>query len=134
MLTVNNVGGPLQAGDTFHLFNGAISGTFAVTNLPTLSSTNLYWNTALLASGIISVASTTAPTPVIMSPSVSGTNFTLQVPASQSGFNYVLYGTPTLAPTAWTAEQTNAGNGSTLNFSLPITPGNPQMFFRIGAQ
>lgn len=133
-LTVNNLGGPLQAGDTFHLFNGAISGTFAVTNLPTLSPTNLYWNTALLASGIISVATTTAPTPVIMSPSVSGTNFTLQVPASQSGYNYVLYGTPTLAPTAWTAVQTNAGNGSTLNFSLPITPGNPQMFFRIGAQ
>jgi autotransporter-associated beta strand protein len=134
-LTVNNLGAPLQAGDTFVFFNNdAIGGTFAVTNLPALSSTNLYWNTSLLGSGIISVGTTTPPTPVITAPALSGTNFTLQVPGSQSGFSYVLYGTPSLAPAAWTALQTNAGNGATLNFSIPITPGNPQMFFRIGAQ
>ncbi|MDB6015922.1 MAG: YapH protein [Pedosphaera sp.] len=133
-LTVNNIGDPLQAGDTFILFNGTISSTFAVTNLPALSSTNLYWDTSLLNNGTIKVAANTASVPTITSPLVSGTNFTLQVTASQSGFNYVLQATPTLAPTAWTGVQTNAGTGGTLSFTIPITLGNPQQFFRISVQ
>jgi len=125
----------LQAGDTFNLFDGAISGVFAATNLPALSSTNLLWDTSLLASsGVIKVAANTAPTPTITAPAVSGTNFTLQVASSSSGFNYVLEATPALAPTTWTGVQTNAGTGGTLNFSIPITPGNPQRFFRINVQ
>ncbi|MDR3458789.1 MAG: autotransporter-associated beta strand repeat-containing protein [Verrucomicrobiae bacterium] len=133
-LTVTNLGDALQAGDTFHLFSGTISGAFAVTNLPALSSTNQYWDVSQLASGIIKVGANVPPTPFITSPAVSGTNFTLQVAASQSGFNYVLQATPTLAPAVWTGVQTNAGTGGTLNFTFPITPGNPQQFFRISAQ
>jgi hypothetical protein len=133
-LTVNNLGDPLQAGDTFHLFNGPISGTFVATNLPALSSTSLYWDTSLLDSGVIKVASNVAPAPTIISPSVSGTDFTMQVVASQSGFNYVLQATPTLMPATWTGVQTNAGTGGTLTFTIPITPGNPQQFFRISVQ
>src|SRR5207302_7850667 len=122
-LTVTNIGNPLQAGDTFHLFSGAISGAFAVTNLPALSSTNLYWDTSLLgSSGIIKVGSNVAPRPLIMSPAVSGANFTLQVASSQPGFSYVLQATPALAPVTWTSIQTNAGTGGTLTFTIPITP------------
>jgi autotransporter-associated beta strand protein len=133
-LTVTNLGDALLAGDSFQLFSGTISGTFAATNLPALSSTNLYWDTSQLNSGVIKVAANTAPTPTITSPGISGTDFTLQVTASQSGFNYVLQATPTLAPAAWTGVQTNAGTGGTLNFSFPITPANPQQFFRISVQ
>ena len=133
-LTVNNIGGPLQVGDTFHLFSGTISGTFAVTNLPALSSTNLYWDTSLLNSGVIKVAGNTAPTPTITSPSVSGSNFTLQVASSVNGFNYVLQATPSLAPASWSVVETNAGNGGTLNFTNLIAPGTPHQFFRIIAQ
>ena len=134
-LTVTNVGPALQVNDSFHLLSGSISGAFAVTNLPTLSSTNLHWDVSLLSSsGIIKVANNTAPTPTITAPVVSGTNFTLQVAASSSGFNYVLEATPALAPATWTGIQTNAGTGGTLNFSIPITPGNPQRFFRINVQ
>jgi autotransporter-associated beta strand protein len=134
-LTVTNSGAPLLAGDTFTLFsNGSVSGTFAVTNLPALTDTNLFWDTSLLGSGIIKVGSSTAPTPAITAPSVSGTNFTLQVAASQSGFDYVLQATPTLAPTAWVNIQTNAGNGGTLGFTNPIAPGTSQEFFRISVQ
>jgi fibronectin-binding autotransporter adhesin len=133
-LIVNNIGPTnLQAGDTFTLFaGGTISGTFAVTNLPVLPSTNLYWNTSLLSSGIISVAYTVPPTPTITSTTVaSGTNFTLQVLSSASGFNYVLQATPSLTPPiTWTPIITNAGTGGTLNFTNPI-PGNPKQFFRI---
>lgn len=133
-LTVNNIGDPLQAGDTFHLFSGTINGTFIVTNLPALSSTNLFWDTSLLNSGIIKVGSNFAPTPVITSPSVNGTNFTLQVTSSQSGFNYVLLATPALVPATWTPVETNSGTGGTLNFTVPITPDNPTQFFRISVQ
>jgi len=133
-LTVVNIGPALQGGNTFQLFSGAISGTFAVTNLPALSSTNLYWDTSLLNSGIIKVGSIVAPTPIITPPAVSGTNFILQVASSQAGFNYVLQATPALAPATWTGVQTNAGTGGTLNFTIPIAPGNPQQFFRIQVQ
>lgn len=133
-LTVNNIGGPLQAGDSFQLFSGAISGTFATVNLPALSPTTLYWDTSLLSSGTIRVLTTVAPTPVPI-PSRSGSNFILQVASSQIGFNYVLQATPSLAaPITWTSILTYAGTGGTLNFTNAITPGNPQRFYRISAQ
>lgn len=72
-------------------------------------------------------------TPIIQSPAVSGTNFTLKV-ASQTGINYVVQSTPTLAAATWTGIQTNVGTGGILNFTIPIPPGNPQRFFRINAQ
>lgn len=135
-LTVNNIGSTnLQAGDSFQLFSsGTITGTFAATNLPALPSSNLYWDTSLLNSGTIKVASNTTPTPTITSPSVSAGNFVLQVASSQSGFNYVLQATPSLAPPTWTNIYTNAGTGGTLNFTNAITSGNPQQFFRISVQ
>jgi autotransporter-associated beta strand protein len=127
-LTVNNIGPTnLQAGDSFQLFSGAISGAFAVTNLPALPSTNLIWNTSKLNSqGILAVA---LVPPTILAPSWNGTNLTLQV-NSQTGFNYVLESTPQFAPANWTAIQTNAGGGL-LTFTIPITPGSPQQFFQI---
>ena len=79
-------------------------------------------------------STTTAQMPNITSPAVSGSNFTLQVTTSQLGFNYVLLATPSLAPATWTAIETNAGTGGTINFSFPMTPGTPQEFFRILAQ
>jgi hypothetical protein len=61
-LTVVNIGPALQVGDTFDLFNGALSGSFSATNLPALSQPNHVWDTSLLASqGIIKVATATLP-------------------------------------------------------------------------
>jgi len=75
----------------------------------------------------------TATPPTVQSPAVSGGNFTAQS-TSQVGFNYVLQGTPSLAPATWSNLQTNAGTGGTLNFSVPVTPGDPKRFFRINVQ
>jgi fibronectin-binding autotransporter adhesin len=134
-LTVNNVGSTnLQAGDTFNLFaSSSISGTFGTTNLPALPSTNLFWNTSLLNSGTISVGSTTPPTSTITSAVLKGTNLTFQVAASELGYNYVLEATNaiTVSHAVWPPIQTNAGTGGTLNFSIPIIPGHPQMYYRI---
>ena len=135
VLQVLNVGPALQGGDTFHLFNATLNNAFDTTNLPTLSSPNLSWDTSLLASsGIIRIASSTAPAPTNTPPQINGTNFVFQTAPTVSGFNYILQVTPTLAPAVWTNVQTNAGTGGPLNFSFPITSGNPQEFFRISVQ
>jgi autotransporter-associated beta strand protein len=132
-LTITNLGTNLQVGDTFNLFDGAISGSFAATNLPALSSTNLFWDVSLLNSqGIVTVGGTVAAVPTIAPPSISGTNLILQV-SSQSGFNYILEATSQLAPTAWVGIQTNAGGG-VLTFTVPVTAVSPQQFFRILVQ
>jgi autotransporter-associated beta strand protein len=129
-LTVTNIGGTLQAGDSFQLISGTITGTFATTNLPALSSTNLFWNTSKLSSqGILTVALKLPPAPTILLPSWNGTNLTLHSD-SQAGFNYVLQVTPQLSPANWVDIQTNSGGG-TLTFVLPVDPTNTQQFFRI---
>jgi autotransporter-associated beta strand protein len=131
-LTVTNLGGALQAGDSFQLFSGSITGAFAATNLPVLSSTNLFWDTSELNSqGIISVALEPAAAPTILPSSWNGTNFTLQA-SSQTGFNYVLQSTAQLAPANWTAIQTNVGGGL-LTFTIPLNGGS-QQFFRLSVQ
>ncbi len=134
-LTVTNLGDTLQAGDSFQLFSGAITGMFAVINLPALSSMNLFWDVSQLQSqGIIKVATVVPATPVIGVPSLSGTNFALHVEASQIGFDYVLQASPALVPATWTGVQTNAGTGGPLDFIFPIIPVNVQQFFRISVQ
>ncbi len=131
-LTVTNLGGALQASDSFQLFSGAISGAFAATNLPALSTTNLFWDSSRLNSqGILAVALKTAASPTILPPSWNGTNLMLQA-NSQSGFAYVLQAATQLAPANWTAVQTNAGGGL-VTFTIPISA-STQQFFRIWVQ
>lgn len=131
-LTVTNLGGALQSGDSFQLFSGTISGAFATTNLPALSSTNLYWDASKLVSqGVLTVASKIPASPTILPPVLNGTNLTLQA-SSQVGFNYVLQATAQLAPANWTAIKTNAGGGL-VTFTISISTG-AQQFFRILVQ
>jgi beta-mannanase len=128
-LMVTNTGDPLQAGDTFTLFSGTISGAFAATNLPPLPSPDLYWDTSLLSGGIIKVA-IVPPLPVrITNWAINGTTFTLQTDSSQTNYYYILQSTLTLCPPAWTDIQTNAGGGL-ISFTVPIDS-NTQQFFRI---
>ena len=56
-LTVTNTGAPLISGQTFNLFDGSLSGTFATVNLP---GGSIHWNTAnLYSSGEITFANST---------------------------------------------------------------------------
>ncbi len=145
MLTYNAGTNGTVSGPTPQTVNYNTSGT-AITAVPNTGYHFVNWSDASVANprtdaGVTNnltvtanFAINTAPTPTITAAAVSGTNFTLQVTASQTGFNYVLQGTPTLAPAAWQGVQTNAGTGGTLNFLFPITPANPQQFFRINVQ
>jgi autotransporter-associated beta strand protein len=130
-LIVTNTGSALQAGDWFQLFSGALTGAFGATNLPALSSPNLFWDASKLNSqGLLAVALKTPDAPTILRPTLNGANLLLQA-NSQTGFNYVLQATAQLVPANWTAIQTNAG-GSLMNFTIPIT--STQQFFRICVQ
>ena len=61
-LTVVSIGPALQVGDTFNLFDAALSGAFSATNLPALSQPNYTWDTSLLQSqGIIKVTTNSLP-------------------------------------------------------------------------
>lgn len=130
-LTVTNLGDPLVAGDTFNLFDGSLSGIFATTNLPSLT-TGLTWDASLLASqGVIKVASLAAPQPVIQHATAGGTNLNLQY-ASESGFSYYLESTTNLATAVWSPVLTNAGGGTITN-QVPINPAKAREFFRVRA-
>jgi len=61
ILTVNNIGSTnLAAGDSFTLLSPPLVGSFGVTNLPSLPSSNLVWTNRIGVDGTIAVISTGA--------------------------------------------------------------------------
>ncbi len=132
-LNVVNIGAALQAGDSFQLFTGSISGAFDATNLPAVSLP-LFWDTTNLNSGVIVVRSTSSVTPLPWTNSVvqvSGTNLTFQVNPTTAGASYTLQYTYSLTPpVVWTNLQTTIAGGSPLIFTNPITAGAPVQFLR----
>jgi autotransporter-associated beta strand protein len=137
VLTVANLGPALQAGDTFQLFSGSISGAFAITNLPALSDPNLYWDTSALGSGTLKVASNyvAPPAPTILPVYVDGSGNLVLRTATVAGHNYILLSTPSLEGTpVWTQVSTNAGTGGTITLTVPVSLTQPREFFRLDAQ
>ena len=131
-LVVTNSGPAPQEGDTFQLFSGPMNGTFATLNLPALSSTNLFWNTsALYDQGALTVALKSSVAPVFLSPTINGSNLTLQM-NSVGGLNYILQASPQLSPANWIPVQTNSGGGL-LTFTVPVN-GSRQQYFRVCLQ
>ncbi len=123
-LTVVNIGPALQSGDTFQLYSGGINGAFAVTNLPVLSS-GLYWDTSLLNSGIIKVASSTPPT---IGYAFSGGILTLAWPASYLGWFAQSNSAGLTAPNSWFDI---AGSQTGTNLNIPINSASTNVFYRL---
>lgn len=137
-LTVTNIGSPLQAGDSFNLFHGAITGSFSVTNLPTLSAP-LFWDTSLLASqGTLKVGPAgagvfTNPTG-ITSFGLNGANVVLTGTNGQAGAAYYLLQSTNVALplSQWKVAATNvlSANGNyTFIGTNVVTPDNMQQFY-----
>ena len=129
-LTVTNLGDPLQAGDTFNLFDGAISGTFATLALPSLTG-GLTWNTNNLAiDGTISVV---APPPLEFDALalVGGELILSGTGGPANGTYYVLTSTNVASPVAnWTPLATNLFDGiGAFSFTNAIDPATPQRFY-----
>jgi hypothetical protein len=95
-LTVNNLGAPLTAGDSFQIFSAAsYSGNFATLNLPSLG-TGLAWNTNALTNGTLSVIATVGPQFSTMNQTSDG-NFQFSG-AGAAGVTYELDAATNLAP------------------------------------
>ena len=141
-LNVVNIGGSLQAGDTFKLYTAAsYSGSFATVTLPALDLP-LFWNTNnLLVNGTISVGPTpTAPTTnvTITKVTITGTNILVHGTnnnISGTNFHYVVLTTANItnALTNWTPVATNpfVNPDGTFDYTYPIVPGTPRQFINI---
>ena len=132
-LTVNNLGAPLTAGDSFPLFSAAsYKGGFAKVNLPTLG-TGLVWNTNGLTNGVVAVVATVGPQFVSLAQSADG-NFQFSGTGA-AGVTYTLNAATDLsAPVAWLFV-TNAVADPTGVFQLfDLSATNfPQRFYRISS-
>ena len=122
-LTVTNIGSTsFVAGDTFTLFSTPVSGSFSLTNLPSLAGFNLRWSNnltvngtiAVVPAGITNIATITNSTGVGVTLDASG-NYTVLSSAPAWIFAGSLGATPTgLATNAGTD---NVGVYSEMTFS-----------------
>jgi autotransporter-associated beta strand protein len=129
-LVVTNVGEPLQAGDTFALLAGSMSGSFSSIVLPALDS-GMTWNTNnLYSTGTISIDA--PPQPVFASISISGNDFVFSgTGGAANGTYYVLTSTNVASPVnEWMPVSTNTFDASgAFNFTTAISAGGPQQFY-----
>ncbi len=129
-VTVTNIGPALALGDKFKLFNKAVTGGGSLIVL----GAGVTWANNLAGDGSISVASLTAPRPVIVSTKLSGTNLVFSGTNGTGvvgGTYYVLSSTNVTAPLAsWTPIFTNTFiTGGAFTVTNPIVPGVPVRFY-----
>ena len=130
-LTVNNIGAPLTAGDSFKIFSAAnYNGNFTTLNLPSLG-VGLAWNTNALTNGILPVIAT-------MGPQFGGINQTSDgnfhfTGAGAAGVSYELDAATNLVTPVFWMFVTNAIAGQNGLFDLwDLSATNfPQRFYRI---
>jgi autotransporter-associated beta strand protein len=135
-ITVTNLGSSaLVAGDTFPLFNQAVSGggTMTVSG----GGTGVVWTNNLAVNGTISVVSVTQPTPHITLVQISNGNIIFSGTNGLDNGQYeVLSSTNVALPlNQWTILSTNSFNG-TGQFSVtnPVNPAIPQLFYVLQVQ
>lgn len=132
-LTVNNLGAPLTAGDSFQIFSAtSYNGSFAALNLPPLG-VGLAWNTNALTNGVLSVVATVAPQFSSATQTGDG-NFQFSGTGA-AGVTYELDAATNLAPPIPWLFVTNGvadQNGQFQLWDLSAT-NFPQRFYRITA-
>ncbi|WP_237712349.1 autotransporter-associated beta strand repeat-containing protein [Pedosphaera parvula] len=132
-LIVTNMGTTsLVAGDTFTLFSGPVSSSFATVTLPPLSGGNVQWTNKLAINGTIAVVATSGvnPNATNITATVAGGNLTLSWPSDHTG---------------WTLQvQTNSvsvglgsnwfdvpGSSTTNSVTMPVVSTNGVVFYRL---
>jgi autotransporter-associated beta strand protein len=129
-LVLTNLAGNLAVNESFKLFTaGSYSGAFSsvVSDTPGQIVT---WDLSQLAvNGTVKVA-TAAPSQVTITPMLSGTNFTLTWPASQTGATLQEQINPVTVglSTNW---MTVPGSTLTNQMTFPVVPTNGTAFFRL---
>lgn len=127
-LTVTNIGPALQGGDTFQLFNTAVTG-FTVTNLPVLPN-YMYWTNKLAVNGSIAVISTVNPNPTNLVYNLSGNTLSLSWPADHIGWTLQVQTNSLLGGlgTNWVDVPGSAGINAT---NITVNPALPTVFYRL---
>ncbi len=135
VLIVTNLGDtafPNASTNTFHLFNGALSGSFASVTLPSLP-TNEFWINNLTVNGSISVVNTNpaiASNPTNILFTVTGNTLALSWPADHLGWtlqaqtNVLVVG----LTNHWVAVP---GSASVTSYSVTMDPAQPTVFYRL---
>jgi hypothetical protein len=124
-LSVTNLGGGFAdfVNGSLEVSNTSV-GSFAVINSSTGANQNAIFD--------LPTFSTLPPVvPVrILSPQISGTNFSLSF-ATTNGQNYRVWANTNLSTTNWTVRTNFVGNGHTNQILLPLPPNAPQQFYRV---
>ena len=129
-LTVTNIGPGLVAGETFKLFNKAITGGQNLTIVPPLGVT---FTNNLAVNGTITVL--TAPplvnsTPTNLVVAVSPGQLTLSWPADHTGWTLQAQ-TNSLSVGLRTNWFSIAGSTTTNQMTMPVNPSDPAVFYRL---
>jgi len=129
-LTIKNAGAALHVGDTFDLFDGALSGSFT-----TISGGYYTWNTANLA-----INGTVTVTAVLPAPTLSFTSTTTDITLNATGGLpggqlAVVSSTNAAAPLdTWTVVQSDVFDGSgNYTITIAIDTGTPQRYYALRA-
>ena len=125
---ITNLGGTLQAGDTFKLFSaGSYAGSFS----SVVGNPGIAWDTSRLAvDGTAKVSSTVSTTPINISSSVSGGALTITWPADHTGWR--LLAQSNSLSVGLTSNWVVVADSSTTNqVIIPINPANGASFFRL---
>lgn len=127
-INVTNLGAALAVGDTFKLFNKAVSGASAMK----VNGGGMNWANNLAVDGSITATSVntgvaTNPTNIVVA--VSNGNLVLSWPSDHLG--WYLQMQTNLVSSNWV----NVANSSTTtNVVIPINPGAPRVFYRMSLQ
>jgi len=128
-IVVTNLGPALIAGDTFMLFNQAVTNgsTWKVTGG---LAAGLGWTNKLAANGTIQVVQSFASYSTNISYAVSGSTLTVSWPATHQGW-FLQSQTNTSGVGLGTNWVTITGTDSVISTNLPIVHGNPSVFYRL---
>jgi hypothetical protein len=125
-IIVTNLGASLQVGDTFALFNKAVSNGDAMT--VTGGGSSVTWSNRLALDGTIEVLSLVATTPTNLTYSLSGTNLTLSWPPSHFGWSVQSNAVSVTSPANWF---TIPGSAGTTQIVITVDPAKPNVFYRM---
>ena len=131
-LVVTNIGtNALQVGDSLRLFTaGTRAGSFASSSLPPLAPP-LFWTNRLALDGSLSVAAPANPVPTNLVAVLADHALTLTWPADHIGWRLETQ-TNALATGLGTNWSTWPGSTTTNAITVPVNPGDPTVFFRLG--
>ena len=131
-LTVNAIGSPLVAGNSFKLFNttGTPSGSFAITNLPALATgLGWNWNPATATLSVVATVNTdpaTANFQAVLTGGGSALHFTWA--SDHQGWQLYTNAIGLGATGSWFPV---LGSGSVTSETMPVNPAAPHVFFQL---